>query len=201
MERQPITVEDANGNAGVLEASPQADQTATTVPVRLPSGALVQVGCDLLQAREKGSYYLKELTFRDLESAAQSSGDEELVVPVAEERMRVRKRKREIGRVRIEKRVEEQTETIEVPLTRERVDVERVPIGRVVDGPTQTRREGQTVIVPVMEERLVVRKELVLKEELRVTVRQTEHLATQEVPLRRETVDVRRTRPESPPGE
>ncbi len=208
MRRQLITVKDANGASGVLGVSPQATRAATTVPVRLPSGGLVQVERDLLEAREEGSYFLNDLTFRDLESAAlsprgeeQVPEEEEVVVPIAEERARVRKQRRETGRVRIEKRVEEETETVEVPLTRERVDVERVPVGRVVDEPARTRREGQTVVVPVMEERLVVRKELVLKEELRLTVRQTEHLASEEVSLRRDVVDVQRTRSEDPSGQ
>ena len=60
---------------------------------------------------------------------------------------------------------------------REDISVERRPINRFVaaNEPPQCRQEGDTTIVPVLEEVLVVQKRLLLKEEVRITkVQRTE---------------------------
>lgn len=49
--------------------------------------------------------------------------------------------------------------------------IERVAIGRVLDGPVTQRQEGDTLILPVVEEVLVWEKKMILKEEIRVTTR------------------------------
>lgn len=199
MEDQTIILRDAEGASGVLETASQSDNTKTVL-VRLPSGERLRIDRSLLESQEDGSYRLKGATFQDLETAAQSArgSQEELVIPVAEERIRLKKRKRETGRVHISKRVEEHEETVDEPLLRERVDIERVPVDRVVDGPVDIRREGATTIIPVLEEQLVVHKQLVLKEELHVTRHQAEHRDQQKISLRREVVDVQRTDLEEP---
>ena len=53
-------------------------------------------------------------------------------------------------------------------LTQERVEIERVPIGREVTSVPESRTEGDTTILPVVEERLVVERRLVLVEEVRI---------------------------------
>lgn len=121
--------------------------------------------------------------------------DETTVVPLAEEHLTVRTVSRPAGRVVIQKQVREWTETVDERLTHEAVDVRRVPVGRVVEAPPPIRDEGETTIIPVLEERLVVRTELVLKEELHVTRRRTTESHTRDVTLRREEADVRREAP------
>src|SRR5689334_16099449 len=89
-------------------------------------------------------------------------------VPVIEEELTVAKRQVAKGTVRVEVR----TETLqnEVPLTvsKDAVAVSRVPIDRPVDAPPPIRTEGDTTIVPILEEVIVVQKQLVLKEEIHV---------------------------------
>ena len=46
--------------------------------------------------------------------------------------------------------------------------VERIAINRVVDAAPSVRQEGDTVIVPVIKEIMVVEKRLLLKEEIQV---------------------------------
>ncbi len=75
---------------------------------------------------------------------------------------------------------------VDEPGFEEHVEVERVPINQVIDQPAVTRREGDTLIIPVMEEVLVVEKRLILKEEVRITTRRSEVRDTQRVTLRRE---------------
>jgi stress response protein YsnF len=62
----------------------------------------------------------------------------------------------------------EQEQLIDEDLTHVRVEVERVPIGRQVDAAPPIREEGDTTIVSVMEEIVVVERRLILKEEVRV---------------------------------
>ena len=53
-------------------------------------------------------------------------------------------------------------------LTEETVEVTRVPVDRRVEKPPEVRIENGVTIVPILEERLVVDKQLFLKEELHI---------------------------------
>ena len=77
----------------------------------------------------------------------------------------------ETGRVRIRKMVHERGEIVDPPLMRDEVGTKRVPIDRVVEGPLSARTEEDTLIIPVLEEVLIVEKRLLLKEEVRITTR------------------------------
>ena len=125
----------------------------------------------------------------------------ETTVPVVREELHVGRRVVESGRVRLRKVVREEEQTIDQPLARQEVTVERVPIDRPVDGPQPTRTEGDVVIIPVVEEVTVIEKRWVLKEELHVRKRTVEERRPQTVTLRREEVIVERipTDPESAP--
>ncbi|MGK3992451.1 YsnF/AvaK domain-containing protein [Sorangium sp. So ce1024] len=121
---------------------------------------------------------------------------DELIVPVVAQEIEVTKRTIESGRVRITKQVHERVEAVAEPLERERVFVERVAIDQVVTEPPATRQEGDTLIVPVVEEVLVIEKRLVLKEELHITrVRSVEVSPPEHVTLRSEDVRVERVPP------
>jgi len=96
------------------------------------------------------------------------------------------------GRVRVHKRVREETRTVEVPLVRERAVIERVPIGRYVDRPPGVRREGDRLVVPAVEEVLVVEKRWLLREEVHVRVERAERTERRDVRLRREEIEIER---------
>jgi stress response protein YsnF len=122
-------------------------------------------------------------------------------VPLAEEHVSVTRRAVETGRVRVHVRTEAEEVRIREDLRTDTVEVERVAIGReLVPGeqaPGLREEEGGAVlVVPVLEEVLVVEKRLVLKEELRLrrTARTepVEHAET----LRRQRAEVERL----PPG-
>lgn len=118
---------------------------------------------------------------------------EATVIPVMQEELDVRTRRVETDSgVRVSKRIEEHDETIDEPITQEHVEVERVAVNRPLDAPVGVRYEGDTMIIPILEEMLVVEKRLVLKEEVRVTRRSTEVRAAQRITLRREVADVER---------
>lgn len=113
-----------------------------------------------------------------------------LVIPVIEEEAFLEKRVVETGKVRISKRVSEREESIDVPLFREDVVVERVPRDKYVDSAPAVRQEGDVTIFSIVREELVIQKRLVLVEELRVTKQIVETHQPQSVTLRKEEVDV-----------
>ena len=200
------TVIGGGGLRGTLEAAvPEHDRKGVSVPVRLDTGERVMVPADLLERQNDGSYRTS-LDRSALQGADQTSeggaSRETQTVSLVEERVRVGKREVERGRVRITKRVEHQEATIDEPLLHERVEVERVPVDREVDGPAEVRREGDVTIIPIYEEVLVVEKRLVLKEELHVRKEQQEVREPHQVTLRREYVDVERIEggDEAPPA-
>lgn len=133
-------------------------------------------------------------------AAAAGAGPDEVRIPRVEERLTVGKA--EVERtVRVRKTVQEREEVVDQALLRERVDVERVAVNRVVQAAPEVRQEGDVTIIPVLEEVLVVEKRLMLREELRVTRRRTEVREPQTVTLRSEQVHVERGEPGGRGGE
>jgi len=128
-------------------------------------------------------------------SQANPPSDDIRVIPVVEEILDVRQRRVETGRVRITKIVHEREEEVNAPRVREEVTIERVPLNRMVDAPISMRQEGDTFIIPLLEEVVVVEKRLMVKEELRITKRRIEEHTSQQVKLRREEVVVERLDP------
>ena len=109
-----------------------------------------------------------------------------------EEELSVDRERVETGRVRVKVVTREHEETVEVPLTREYVEVERVPVGREVEAIPPRRQEGDTVIVPVVEEEVVVRRKLVLKEEIHLRLVRSTEQHRESVTLRRQEAVIER---------
>ena len=124
--------------------------------------------------------------------------DETLVIPVAEERAELEVREIERGRVRIDIAVEEREAFAEAMLRQEDLEVERVPVGLAVSAAPPVREEGGILVVPILEERLVVRTELVVKEELRIRRRQRAEHVKIPVRLRSERAEVTRSEGRGP---
>jgi uncharacterized protein (TIGR02271 family) len=122
---------------------------------------------------------------------------DELVIPVLHEELHIGRQERETGRLRIRKVVDVRERLVEAPVRYEEVNVERVPVNAAVspDAVPLAREEDGVLIVPVLEEVLVVQKVLMLKEELRITRTQKLGRSTQQVPLRSERVEVERVPP------
>jgi uncharacterized protein (TIGR02271 family) len=120
---------------------------------------------------------------------------EETIIPVVREELDVGTRRVETDAgVRVRKTVEEKVQLIDEPLHKDELAVERVAVGCYVAEPVAIRYEGETMVVPVLEEVLVVEKRLLLKEEVRITRRRSEHRNPQRVTLREEHAEVERFR-------
>ncbi|MGN7867931.1 YsnF/AvaK domain-containing protein [Paracoccus sp. 22332] len=118
------------------------------------------------------------------------------VLPLVEERVALTKRTIPTGRVRVETRTETVQQHLPAQLSSEEVEVVRVPVNSRVDAMPPTTTEGDLTIIPVVEERLVVTRELYLREE--VHVRRIRRQETVEIPVetRRQTVHIDRLSPD-----
>jgi uncharacterized protein (TIGR02271 family) len=108
------------------------------------------------------------------------------VLPLVEEELRVEKRSLVTGKVRVRSVVEHVEEIARASLEDEQVEVTRVPIEREVQERPVVRQEGDVLIVPLLEEIMVVEKRLVLREELHIRRRVTREDVEVPMTLRRE---------------
>lgn len=107
---------------------------------------------------------------------------EEVLVPTTEEV--------EVGTVRISKRVEQVPVEQTVDAMLDDVLIERVAIDRPIASAPAPRHEGNTIVIPVVEEVLVTEKRLMLKEEIRITRRKVAQPVTLRETVRREVVEI-----------
>ena len=124
-----------------------------------------------------------------------SAGKAGVTIPIHQESLDIDTRTVDTGRgVRISKTVTELPFEVREILQHDEVSVRHVPIDRIVavgDAPA-ARHEGDTLIIPIVEEVLVMERRLRIKEELHVTTtRRDEHYA-ETVMLKSEQVHVER---------
>jgi stress response protein YsnF len=129
---------------------------------------------------------------REGTEVARTAANGRVTVPVVEERAVVRKRKRVTGAVRVRTEVKTAEEVVDAPLAVEQGEVERVPLDRWIDAPVPVRQEGDTTVITLHEEVVVVEKRLRATEEVRITRRTSTRHAEERVTLRREEAVVER---------
>ncbi|MBW4686723.1 MAG: DUF2382 domain-containing protein [Komarekiella atlantica HA4396-MV6] len=108
-----------------------------------------------------------------------------------EERLVASKQRRKTGEVAIGKRVETETTRVAVPVEKERVVIERTnPTNATPTNPDNAFREGEVARMDIYEETPDIRKEAVLKEEVKVKkVVEQDTVQAQET-VRREELDI-----------
>ncbi len=182
MSEPTIPLNESTGNVLVV-GSGSLDSRHEYTELHLPDGSFVRVRTALLQpAIDTG---LSQPT-------PDSTQPDDIVIPVSEEQVVVGKRTVTTGKVRLHKTVQEYEEVLNESLAVRTFDVERVVLNQPVEAAPSIRQEGETTVYPLVEERLILTKQLVLREELRVTRRDTERSESLTVRLRRENVTVER---------
>jgi len=212
-----MIVVDQNGvQCAVATEATAAGNGSAQVLVRWQSGEQVLLPKDLLQRQADGRYRLAHSMQRLLaeyssivpansqssDSQVRSSSgvgdyevgsagtEQELVVPIVEEQVVVETRTVETGRIQVQKTVQERVEVVDQPLFEEEVQIERVSINRPITEAVAPHYEGDTLIIPLVEEVLVVQKQLVLREEVHIKKVRKEFHEPQEIRLRTEAVNV-----------
>jgi len=128
----------------------------------------------------------------NLESGNANTG-ETRKIPIIQEQVQINKEVVESGSVRISKSVHEVEEMYNIPISYEEHEVKRVTLNQYVDtAPPAIRYEGDTMIIPILREEVVVQKRIVLVEEVHVTKRQVEKTVQQPVTLLKEELNVER---------
>ena len=110
-------------------------------------------------------------------------------VQLRQEELAARKRAVDAGRVSVGTEVVQEQQTLEVPITREEVSIERHAVDRRPSN-TPISATSDTLTVPVHQEQLTTEKQTVVYEEVNLAkraVHDTQHVSAR---LRKEVVDV-----------
>jgi len=129
-------------------------------------------------------------------ATSHATGRESDTIQVKEERLHAEKRPVETGNVTVRKEVHTETKTLEVPVQREEVVIERTPVhGRAATEGIASGdlREGEQIRIPVREEQVNVTKEAVVTEEVKVGKRTVQDTQTVSGQVRKEEVKVDQT--------
>ncbi len=162
---------------------PAVEGTPFALQILLDDGRSLTLDAGQLQDNGDGTY---------------SARESPLVIPVVAESLEVGKRTVVTGKVTISKTAAERQQTVASDLLSQSYEILRVPMDRVLETPPEVRHEGDTTIYPVVEEVLVLTKQLVLREEIHVTRKVNEIHYEQVVSLLREDVSITREPADSP---
>lgn len=115
------------------------------------------------------------------------------------ERARIEKRVVERNVVRIRTATQESEQILSQTVRHEEVDIRRVPVNREIEAVPDVRDDGEVIVIPIVEERAVLVKRLILVEELHVRRKVVQQDV--EVPVRLHSTEVFVESERSPDGE
>ncbi len=182
-----VPISEQENRAEVLSLSGELDQSRPITELRLSNGSSLSLPTRLLLQHLQVEAELKP-AFVD-----EAHFGEERLLPIIEERLEVNKRSVTTGSVQLLRSTEEHTETVDIPLTSVTFEVTRQPVNRMVSERPVPRTDGETTVYSIVEERVVVSTELILKEEVHVTRRERVTNDQQLVTLRRDRLDISRS--------
>jgi stress response protein YsnF len=121
-----------------------------------------------------------------------SDENDQKVIQLVEESVSVEKERVVTGRVRVSTSSSEVEKLAQATLAGTRVEVTRERLDREIDAVPETRVEGDTTIIPIVEEIVVIEKRLVLVEEIRIRQIATSEEVAVPVTVRKQTATVER---------
>jgi len=177
----------------VVETAPSLGYAEEVTP-EFERRVRVHYGLETAERAGYGRYYsdpVEPVDARDVDPAPYLPEREEEDVRVrrSEEELRVETREREAGTMRVRKRVRTERERLTVPKKRVEVTVERVPV-EGEEAATEPQIGEEEIVVPVVEEEIVVEKRPVVKEEIRIRKQVVEEVEVVEEDVRREEVEI-----------
>jgi uncharacterized protein (TIGR02271 family) len=126
-------------------------------------------------------------------------GENADTVKLREEQLQVNKERVKTGEVEIGKRVVEERKSMEVPVSREEVVIERRPVNRPSDTPITG--DTRSIEVPITEERVNVEKQTFVREEIGVQKRVEQDTVPVSGTVRREEAVINKTGAAHMPGQ
>lgn len=199
----------SDGPVGSVASVPRVDLNDPSAPAEvivLASQAnagpgveeFLRVNRDMIDRIDRNTVYLN-LTRHDVPRASQAvrdvmrglrNSEQHLTIPLVEEQLDVEKRVVELGYVQVRKKVEEFLDERSVNLRHQQVEVDRVTVDRVIPEMIEPYMDGDVYVVPIIEEEVIVTRQLRLREELRIRRTVGEHSEMLQTPFRRERIDV-----------
>jgi uncharacterized protein (TIGR02271 family) len=119
-------------------------------------------------------------------------------IPLYAEELSVSRQQAAGDTVQVSTVTREEEAFVDETLDHERVEIDRVPIGRPVDAIPPVRQEGDTTILSVVEETIVVKRRLILKEEVRIRRLHVSEHHQEAVVLRKQEAVITRVEPVEP---
>jgi uncharacterized protein (TIGR02271 family) len=116
-------------------------------------------------------------------------------IPLHAEELSVSRRQTAGDTLQVSTVTREHERFVDEMLNHERVEIERVPIGRPIDAIPPVRQEGDTTIMSVVEETIVVERHLLLKEEVRIRRLRVSERHQEAVALRKQEAVITRIEP------
>jgi Domain of unknown function (DUF2382) len=148
-ELQEFEVRLSNGLTGKVLRSSRFLEKREFNTVKLSNGAELTVPSAILEPQQDGSFYLRDDQPPIGAQPEDGSRGSDTDTPP------------------------EVDANIDTSLFKEDIDMQRVPVNRILDAPAEIRIEDGVTIIPVMEERLKIEKQLILREEIRIVKKRT----------------------------
>ena len=134
------------------------------------------------------------------ERSSTDSTDNPKLTLLAEE-LEVQKEAVETGRLRVSKQTHTREAFVNETLLSEHAEVETIPVGRQVSEMPSVRQEGDTIIIPIVEEVLHTERRLILKEEVKITRRRKTEQFQDRVQLRYQEAVITRVQGATEPAD
>lgn len=160
--------DDVQGADGSLGTAPGNTATQTDFLGAAPVGVAAGTATDATLVNNDYATPARDVT-----------GDTRERVQLREEELRADKREVQAGEVHVHKDIVTETKSIDVPVTREEIVIERHAVNNSVTGNADFNEKDQEIRIPVMEEQVTIEKTPVVREEVEIgrrSVTETEHL-------------------------
>ncbi|HZG73810.1 MAG TPA: YsnF/AvaK domain-containing protein [Chondromyces sp.] len=156
------------------------------------NGSLVDKADDNLGPDPLNRTGYRATTDRD---GLETNPETEKTVRLREEQLNVDKETVQTGEVRVDKEVVEEEQSVNVPVSREEVYIERRPVSDTAafDEAASTLEDGESIRIPVTEERVEVSKRPVVNEEIVIGKRKVEENEIVKETVKREEAHIDRT--------
>jgi uncharacterized protein (TIGR02271 family) len=164
------------------DGTTQSGMAGTTTDSSMAAGA---------DAYATGNYSnVSDVETAGWDATGRSETGEHITVPVHEEELTATKRMREAGEVSIDKHVEAREQTLEVPVTEERVHVTRRAVDRDAAMAGEDVFVEERIDVPLRAEEVELQKRTRVAEEIEIDKEQVQRTERVSGTVRKEVVDV-----------
>jgi uncharacterized protein (TIGR02271 family) len=116
-------------------------------------------------------------------------------IPLHAEELSVSRRQTAGDTLQVSTVTREHARFVDEALNHERVQIDRIPIGRQIEAIPPVRQEGDTTILSVVEETIIIERRLILKEEIHIRRLQVSERHQEAVVLRKQEAVITRIEP------